>query len=278
MMDYSSKRVLSKQPRGKKTLKVKKPYPVAGFIKLIVVTGVVSAIAFLCVSYAYPALECFKGALNIKVRRVIVEGNSIVSGDAIIQQAGISKSSNLLLMNLDDARRRIMENPYIKKVEVMRSLPDDLIVKVVERKPFAILREGGLWYVDDEGVAFKEVNLSKDKKFDYPVITGVPKENNEASSYRKSVMNQALRIIKELVHRNVIEKEKISEVNFCEIYGFSVYLGKKPYRVILGFKDVDKKVTRLKTILLKLSESSTLVSSIDMDFKDKAIVKLKRAI
>lgn len=277
MMDYSSKKVLKKQPRGKKTHKHERKFIFKKVLTVLSLAIVLFALASLGAYYAYPLMNTLKGAVTLKVKDVVVTGNKILDKREVIKQAGITPDTNLMKIELGKLKKRLYKNPFIKDVSVARSLPDKLQITVVERQPHAILEENGLWYIGTDGKPFKKVNPSGGESINYPVITGVPKNTQEAASYRNSVLSEALTILDKLMSWGIAKGENISEVNYCEIYGFSVYIGKRAYRVIMGFKDIDEKLRRLKMIIKRL-KNNRAIALIDLDYEEKAVVKLKRAI
>lgn len=60
---------------------------------------------------------------------------------------------NLPALRLQEVERLVRTHPWVETVESRKLLPDGLAVRVVERRPAALLREaaGGLAYVDEEG-------------------------------------------------------------------------------------------------------------------------------
>ena len=55
-------------------------------------------------------------------------------------------------------------------------------------------------------------------------------------------------------------------------------MGKKPLRIILGFENIEQKLSRLKVLLTKLRENMGSIALLDMDYGNKAVAKLKGAI
>ena len=60
---------------------------------------------------------------------------------------------NVFFVPLNDRRRQLEKIPWIEKATVMRVLPDELRISVVERTPVALVRHGQqIGLVDANGV------------------------------------------------------------------------------------------------------------------------------
>lgn len=86
------------------------------------------------------------------VRHIIVEGNQRVSKERILKLSGISSDSNILKISTRAAEKRIMEEVWLKKVQVTRQFPLDITISVGERQPLAVVSvKGNFLLVDEEG-------------------------------------------------------------------------------------------------------------------------------
>lgn len=75
-------------------------------------------------------------------RRVSVTGNRVVPSAYIVARAEIAPHENLWLQNMHAAAGRIAAIPYIRTVAIHRSLPANVRISVVERRPFALVQAG----------------------------------------------------------------------------------------------------------------------------------------
>lgn len=228
--------------------------------------------------YVYPLADRLKKNLDLKLKNLEFRGMKMLTREKLLADIGIDPGSDVLNIDLKEVERGLLRDPFVKSAEIIRVLPDTLLINIVERKPMAILRDEEPWYVDDQAIPFKTVEASEGDRFDYAVLTGVPRGSMDASTYRDSVIKQSLSILNLLVSGKIVGGGEVSEINFSEIYGFSMYLGRKPVRVVLGFEDIREKLSRLKEILTRLKNRLALVSLIDLDYEEKAVVRLKEAI
>jgi cell division protein FtsQ len=96
------------------------------------------------------------------------ETDGKLAKEAVLRQAELEAGVNLLTVNLDAVRSRLLALPEIKSVSLQRDLPDKLTVSITERRPVAWLackalhveprtstyRDGSVrgLMIDDEGV------------------------------------------------------------------------------------------------------------------------------
>ncbi len=89
-------------------------------------------------------------AFNLK--EVRVEGAVSLSRVEVTEAAGVGPGANLFRLRLDEIERSVESLPAVKCCVVQRRLPDMLVVRVAERRPYFLVNCRGLWRVDREGV------------------------------------------------------------------------------------------------------------------------------
>ena len=158
------------------------------------------------------------------VRDVIVEGSLTHTGtDGIIEKSGIKKGENLFAVDVEKVHRNLKEDSWISRAAVRRKLPHSIWIYVEEYSPQAVIqRDGKLKYIDYEGNVFKSVEPSDPKTF--PVIGGVddrmlPEAQAILSAYSGSPFGRTW---------------GISELNFDEVKGYTIFTEKGPIEILLG--------------------------------------------
>jgi cell division protein FtsQ len=73
-------------------------------------------------------------------QRIAVSGNRIVGRGQILAAAQIAPRANVWLQNMRAAAARIDAIPYVQTAQIHRSLPAQVRIDVVERRPYAELR------------------------------------------------------------------------------------------------------------------------------------------
>ncbi|MBI3534147.1 MAG: FtsQ-type POTRA domain-containing protein, partial [Deltaproteobacteria bacterium] len=80
----------------------------------------------------------------------------------------------LFELDLTEIEKRILVDPWIKKVKLEKVFPNSVRISTQFRKPIALLQgeKANISYLDEEGIIFGRLNLTL--KEDLPIISGVP--------------------------------------------------------------------------------------------------------
>lgn len=92
------------------------------------------------------------------LRTIVINGQQRLTQEEILEQAGVSLGQNSLTVNMAELGERLGANPWIKTLNVRRTLPRELRIDVVERLPFFwVQRDGELFYAEEDGRAIAQV-------------------------------------------------------------------------------------------------------------------------
>ncbi len=153
-----------------------------------------------------------------------------IAGSEDIQATGLTEVSraemmpvfgedigrNVFFVPLDQRRRELEQIPWVERATVMRVLPNQIRVAVVERQPVAFTRhreEIGL--VDANGVLLDMAPSTMAKHhYSFPVLTGIDAGDPAAS--RKERMDVYMRMMAELDADGHHNSEQISEIDLTD--------------------------------------------------------------
>jgi cell division protein FtsQ len=98
------------------------------------------------VSNAYASLtrsagDAF-GKLGFAVAHVTVQGNERTPTDTISAVLSIHEGDSIFATDPAQARARLIQLPWVAEAEVRRQFPDTISVVIVEKRPFAIWKNG----------------------------------------------------------------------------------------------------------------------------------------
>jgi len=109
--------------------------------------------------------------LLIKPEQIEVNGNHIVSREAVLQQFVRDRGRSVLRVPLDARRSALEEISWIESATVQRILPNRIRVDLTERTPIAFLRNGtDLALVDAHGVI---LDRPRGEELQFPIVTGL---------------------------------------------------------------------------------------------------------
>lgn len=113
--------------------------------------GAIAAIAFLASTGLYgmqlgghgPAVaEALSSSAGFALEDVHISGNAETSDITVLEQIGLNGVTSVLSISVEEARKRLIELPWVVDAQVTKVYPRSLSVKLVERLPVAIWQHG----------------------------------------------------------------------------------------------------------------------------------------
>lgn len=93
------------------------------------------------------------------LKTITVTGNKHIAADKVSALAGLDENTNLMRISKEDIEARIKRDPWIAEASVTRDLPSSLNVSIIERKPFARVKQRGkLYTLDRRGYVIEAVS------------------------------------------------------------------------------------------------------------------------
>ena len=105
------------------------------------------------------------------VRTILVEGTQHLDKELILKSAAIHPGENIFRTDLEKASRSLRNDFAAQDFTLFRKLPDTIVIRVVERRPVALVNDGELVGVDAQGVFLPHIGA--DMIDSLPIITGV---------------------------------------------------------------------------------------------------------
>lgn len=99
------------------------------------------------------------GSSWLRVERVTVEGNRVLTDGEVTRAAAVPVGAPLVSVDKGAAQRRLRAAlPRVREVQAARSWPHEITLKVTERRPELVMESAGKYVeVDGEGVRFATV-------------------------------------------------------------------------------------------------------------------------
>lgn len=126
--------------------------------------GVVLAARALHLGDGLSALHARVGqAADLRVQEVVIEGRANAPERALRAAVGVSRGDPLLGVQLDAVRARVEGLSWVQGATVERRLPGTLVVRVTERRPFALWQhQGRFTLIDRAGARVAEQDVTRD--------------------------------------------------------------------------------------------------------------------
>jgi cell division septal protein FtsQ len=187
---------------------------------------------------AYGGYRLALGSPQFAVRDVEVESSRRSSERVLLEKAGVQLGDNLLALDTHAAEQRLLADPWIRSVRVVRKLPHTLRIQLVEREALALASlDGGLFLIEPSGEPFKA--WQEGDADDLPVLTGVTLEalaKDRAGAVAR--LATGLSVLSHYERLPVSQQHRAQEVNLSpdgEVVltvgtrGISLHLGQGPW-------------------------------------------------
>ena len=206
------------------------------------------------------------------LREIQVRGGDKVNGHEIVAMAGLRRGMSIWSIDLTSIEKKIAGHPWVRRVSVRREFPRRVVIEVEERTPKAIVALRKLYYVDRDGMLFKEVGPGEDVKF--PLLTGLRAEQltRPDPSTRKRIQD-AIRLGEMMVQRS----HSLSEIHFAKPDRLVVYTTAHPIALHMGWGDWAEKLDRMERLFGLWRGNEERLGSLDMSFRDQVVARLRRA-
>jgi cell division protein FtsQ len=106
-----------------------------------------------------------------RAEQIEVKGIRRLSRQEVLRQANIEAGMNILSVNLDTARKRLLSHHWVAEAEVSRELPSGIRIRITEHTPLAVVELGRRFLLNTRGEIFKEWKPSDPEGI--PVIGGL---------------------------------------------------------------------------------------------------------
>lgn len=128
---------------------------------------------------------------ELDVNRIRIEGNDRLAKGEVLDALGIRPGSNILTLDLERLKRRMLESTWVKDVELSRDLPATLTLRVVERVPVGIAALERLYLMDEDGVMLDEMGPSY-SELALPVVRGLRTSDGRLVTERAELAGRVL--------------------------------------------------------------------------------------
>jgi cell division septal protein FtsQ len=225
----------------------------------------------------YRAVNLVVSASPLQVGRIVVAGNARLSSAEVEALARGLYGRSILTANLDAARRRLLESPWIADATLRRVLPSTIEIQVVERRPMGISRLGSrLYLMDRTGTVIDEFG-PRYREFDLPIIDGLvrsPKSGKPAIDETRAGL--AARVIDAVAPRRAIAR-RLSQIDVSDPHDVTVLLDGDPALLRLGEERFLERLQAYVEVAGALRERVPEIDYIDLRFDDRVFVKPRGA-
>ena len=204
-------------------------------------------------------------------------GLSEVSRNEMLPVFGEDIGRNIFLVNLNERRKALEQIPWIQSATVMRLLPDQLRVNVVERTPIAFVRQGQqIGLVDADGVLLTmPAAMMTLHHYSFPVVTGIDAGDPQQS--RRARMAVYQRLIHDLDANGQRFSEQISEIDLTDPEDARVLMPEQGGDILAHFGDDQfmARYQRYKAHIAEWRQQYPRLAAVDLRYDQQVVLQMK---
>ncbi len=244
-------------------------------VLLCAVAGVLGAFAAAYLSLAHflerDARFRIAGTDNIQAT-----GLTEVSRGDLVPVFGEDIGRNVFFVPLSARRRELEQIPWIEHATVMRVLPDQIRVAIVERQPVAFTRHGQqIGLVDANGILLAmSPKTMAERHYSFPVVTGI--DPGDSAESRKGRMAVYMRLMAELDAGGQHHSEQISEIDLTDPEDARVLLPEPGADILAHFGDDQflERYERYKAHIAEWRQQYPHLKSVDLRYENQAVLEM----
>ncbi len=230
--------------------------------RALVVLSRVVLVAGLCSAVYVGAREAAKRLFfenrDYQLKTIELQTDGTLQREQVLKVADLREGENIFSVNLGRVHDRIQQLPQVDEVQVVRKLPTEIDIRVVERKPVAWITSDkeisdpfvsdAAFLVDARGVLMREKKLLPEY-LGLPLILGCSSESLEAGKVVESLEAKTALELLRLGTRSFMQMHfQIREIDLSKSYCLLV-TDKNRTRVTFGLNDLETQLQRLEQFL-----------------------------
>ena len=178
----------------------------------------------------------------------------------LMKLSGLSLGENYFRVDPAALEQAMMGHPWVRRAEVQRRFPHELIVQIQEFMAVAVASLGQLYLLDAEGRPFKRIQTAD--RVDLPLVTGISREQYLRD---RPACTQRFQEATELMarYRRLESSDPVAEVRI-EGAGLTL-ISRSGVEIRFGEGDREAKFARLKRIRFELARRGFSARSIRLD-------------
>jgi cell division protein FtsQ len=213
--------------------------------------------------------------LLIKPEQIEVNGNHIVSREAVLQQFVRDRGRSVLRVPLDSRRSALEEIAWVESAIVQRILPNRIRVDLTERTPIAFLRNGTeLALIDAHGVI---LDRPRGEDLQFPIVTGL--SENMPREERGRRMQTYQEFLKDIDLVRSGSSDRVSEVDLANprdlravMTGIANATDSQAVTIHFGASDFTGKYRMVVENFAQWQASNGRVHSIDLQYAKQVVL------
>ncbi|MBI5499921.1 MAG: FtsQ-type POTRA domain-containing protein [Deltaproteobacteria bacterium] len=175
---------------------------------------------------------------GFRVERIEVVGHERLTEGEVLARAGLAAGASIFDVDIRRAREQLLTDPWIIRAFVEKEMPATVQVRIVERRPIAVLTGSGPLYLVGEDASLIATSTAEETP-DLPVLTGFDLDRQRTDPVGlQGELEAAVDLLRLVDEVGLPGRRSLSEVHRSVRGGFDliaadglvVHLGPGPYR------------------------------------------------
>ncbi len=239
--------------------------------------------AFAVVSALAISIHLLKNFLD-RDPRFRIAGTSNIQATGLVEVSradmlpvfGEDVGRNIFFVPLADRRKQLEQIPWVQQATVMRLLPDQIRVSVVERQPVAFVRRGQqIGLVDANGVLLDmPAAAMAQHHYSFPVVTGI--DAGDPLPSRKTRMAVYQRLIGELDANGQHDSDQVSEIDLTDPEDARVLMPEQGADILAHFGEdhfLDR-YQRYKAHIAEWRQQYPKLAEVDLRYDQQVVLEM----
>ncbi len=239
--------------------------------------------ALLAVSLLAASVILLKNFLERDARfRIMGTANIQATGLGEVNRAemlpvfGEDVGRNIFFVPLAQRRKQLEQIPWVERATVMRLLPDQIRVAVVERQPVAFVRHGQqIGLADANGVLLDmPAAMMAQHHYSFPVLTGI--DAGDPLPSRKARMAVYLRLLGELDAGGQHLSDQISEIDLTDPEDARVLMPEQGADILAHFGQDQflARYQRYKAHIAEWRQQYPRLAAVDLRYDQQVVLQM----
>jgi hypothetical protein len=126
------------------------------------------------------------GSPELSIDRILVVGNDRLTEGEILELIDVTEATNILTLDLDETREKLLRSTWVKNVELKRVLPATLTLQITERTPVAVAVLSSLYLLAGDGTILDQLPPFYDAS-KLVLVHGIQNESGTLSAERAAL-------------------------------------------------------------------------------------------
>ncbi len=215
-----------------------------------------------------------RGAPELEIDRIFVEGNERLSEGEILELIEVHGTTNILTLDLDETKGKLLRSAWVRDVELKRMLPATLTLQIVERTPVAVAALAELYLLAEDGTILDQLPPFYDMG-KLVLVRGLRDGDGSFSLDRAAL---AGRMAKALLADEPLAL-LVSELDVTEgADSMALRLRESPLTLLVSEQTMVARLSEVVPLLAGIAERLPGVEVLDLRFQNRVYVRLNQPV